>query len=138
MGFNTCVVILNDQIDAIKRHPEQFVDELIGAIGLHGYKEPYIRGQTQVVSVAHADNYQVVLVGRNTGTVLGSVHGGADYSAPDELSVLRQLADKLGYALRKKPTKNKHVHDFIWNPERRRHVCSCKLTRAEVWPVEDD
>ena len=75
MGWNSVVVVLNDRLHEIENDPE-FGKKLAQAIRAHDYRErqPYITGQTQVISCCHADTVQIVAVGANTGRVLGYGH----------------------------------------------------------------
>ena len=107
MGYNTTVVILNDGLgqiskdadfgrnlsDAILRLPSQ--GEQTVSAGNHG--NPCIAIETH-----HADMKAIVAVGGNDGEVLGHAH----YSAT-RLDILRMLAEKEGYSLRKKPAPSK-------------------------------
>lgn len=72
MGFNSVVVILNDRLNEIERDPE-FGKKVADAIRSFGISQPeqYITGQTQVISVCHADTAQIVRVGANTGRPIG-------------------------------------------------------------------
>lgn len=79
MGYNAVLVVLNDRLDEIERDPE-FGRKVAAAIryqgaydetGAPGRSKPYVTGQTQVISVAHADVTQVVAVGANCGRVIG-------------------------------------------------------------------
>jgi hypothetical protein len=77
MGFNSVVVVLNDRLHEIERDPEfgKKVANAIRAYDVEGrIPKPYITGQTQVVSVQHADVVQIVAVGANTARVLGYGH----------------------------------------------------------------
>ncbi|MES2055789.1 MAG: hypothetical protein V4564_07625 [Pseudomonadota bacterium] len=62
MGFNSVVLILNDRLHEIENDP-LFGKKVASAIRAHGHDEPYITGQTTVVSVQHADTMQIVAVG---------------------------------------------------------------------------
>jgi len=56
MGFNTTVLILNDALDELKKHPEEFVKKLtlmaqsgeVGSFSVGNHANP-----VQVVSVEH-------------------------------------------------------------------------------------
>ena len=81
MGFNSVLVVLNDRLDEIERDQE-FGKKVAAAIRYHGAYQgvdiehraaPYVTGQTQVVSVAHANTVQVIAVAANCGRVIG--HG---------------------------------------------------------------
>lgn len=85
MGYNSVLVVLNDRLHEIERDPE-FGKKVADAIRAHGssrgrYGEPYITGQTQVISVQHADFAQVVRVGGNCGRLLGYGHWTQDDDA---------------------------------------------------------
>jgi hypothetical protein len=89
MGFNATVVVLVDQLSAIKNAPN-FDKQLADAVRqkLNDPNErygraPYVPGQTQVIEAHHADNMVVVAVGGNAGQVLG--WGGGYRSDPDEM-----------------------------------------------------
>lgn len=76
MGFNSVVVILNDCLHEIESDPF-FGKKVAQAIRAHGGRpehRPYITGQTQVLSVEHADTMQIVAIGGNTGRVIGYAH----------------------------------------------------------------
>ena len=83
MGYNATVVVLLDRLDEIEKDPE-FGKKLSAAIrykashrhakrGDLGYQPcgDEATGQTQVVSVEHADYTQIVAVGGNCGRLLG-------------------------------------------------------------------
>lgn len=96
MGFNATVVVLLDQLDAIRKNPnfgQQLADAIIVKAN-SGNREDhqYIAGQTQVIEVHHADNQVVVTVGGNTGRVLG--YGGG-YSANDDDIIKWLNSDRL-------------------------------------------
>lgn len=86
MGFNTVIVVLNDHLDEIEKDQE-FGKKVASAIRAFSRSRPermpYVTGQTQVISVCHADDMQIVAVGGNTGRVLG--YGG--YAQSDEALV---------------------------------------------------
>jgi hypothetical protein len=79
MGFNSVLVVLNDRLDEIERDPE-FGKKVADAIRSHGYPryQRYVTGQTQVISVHHADTLAVVAVGGNTGRIIGYGHWSQD------------------------------------------------------------
>jgi len=91
MGYNTVAVIFNDHTHQIK------TDDDFGrrvAQAMHGWldrdRDPMNTwfGSGQVVSQAHADYSQIVVVGRNTGKPLAECTDLDDYA-------LTQLADAL-------------------------------------------
>ena len=77
MGYNSVLVILNDRLDEIERDAE-FGKKVASAIREHGspekHRRTYVTGQTQVVTVNHADTLAVVAVGANYGRVIGYGH----------------------------------------------------------------
>ena len=110
MGFNSTVVILNDYLHDIEKDPE-FGRKLSLMIAEHGYDElraarrsqgMYAPG-TQVLGVHHADCVHLFAVGCNHGRDLGNV---AHWTQMDnDEKILRELADRLGYHIRKKPQR---------------------------------
>jgi len=109
MGYNTTVVVMNDALDQIKNDPA-FGEKLARAV--MGFNIP-VRGKdvaagnfvnaATVVSQHHADAVHLVAVGGNYGRDLGHVVSWRDQT--DDEKILRALADKLGYTLRKKTTR---------------------------------
>lgn len=110
MGFNSTVVILNDYLHDIEKDPE-FGRKISLMIAGHNYPElselrqrqgAYARG-AQVIGVHHADAVHMFAVGCNHGRDLGYV--GNWTQMDDNEKLLRELADQLGYTLRKKPQR---------------------------------
>jgi hypothetical protein len=104
MGYNTTVVVMNDALGAIK------TDESFGA-NLHRACLEVMRGEpvdiaskgyvnaATVLESHHADHLATVLVGGNTGYL---IEGWLDYRDHKDESLLRMLADRLGYKLVRK------------------------------------
>ena len=109
MGFNSTVLILNDRLSEIRREPERFVEEMLNGIARSGYPVEEVGfhpGQSTVMSCAHADTVTILAVGGNCSTILGRFHnGGAHHTEEAQVKLLRELADKYGFSLRKKPAK---------------------------------
>ena len=107
MGFNSTILILNDQLSSIERDPEGFVKEMVNAIssiGCSGDKQDFHPGQSTVMSVSHADTVTILAVGGNHSTVLGRVYNGGKHHTPeDQEFILRRLADEYGFRLVRKP-----------------------------------
>lgn len=102
MGWNTAILVLNDQLTEIEDCPEEFVERLSCAITYSSANEHevFIPGQTTVVYTGHADELGVIVIGNNTGTVLGHVHGIANDGTRDShTEILRWLASAYGYRL---------------------------------------
>lgn len=108
MGFNSTVLILNDQLGSIERDPEGFVREMVNAIqrGSGSDQVDFGPGQSTVMSCVHADAVTVLAVGGNCATVLGRVYnGGLHHTEDSQVAILKTLADKHGFRLVKKPKK---------------------------------
>lgn len=70
MGFNTTVLILNDQLSDIEREPEKFVRELVRAIAEGKFPTTIFPGQATVVECHHADYDVCVRVGGNRAEIV--------------------------------------------------------------------
>lgn len=110
MGFNSVVLVLNDRLSEIERDPEKFVEEMtygIARAGCSGQEQvDFHPGQSTVVSCAHADQVQIIAVGGNCATLMGSFYnGGRHHAEESQVELLRALADKYGFHLRRKPQK---------------------------------
>ena len=108
MGFNSTVLVLNDRLGEIEREPERFVKEMLHAIqrSAMAEQEDFYPGQSTVMSCNHADVVTILAVGGNCATVMGRFHnGGRHHDEESQLKLLRELADKYGFSLRKKPAK---------------------------------
>jgi hypothetical protein len=110
MGYNTAVIICNDQLHDLAKDPN--AGELIQTViheagcrpGPRGREKGFHQASYGAYSVGalpprHADECQLVLVGRNSIDLVGT-----SFSS-DPLEALRQAANKLGYDLRKKPER---------------------------------
>lgn len=107
MGLNTAALILNDALHAIESDAE-IGDKIGTAVAMASHRKgggANARGHgvyldaIQVLPPQHADYVQIVAVGGNCIRSLG-------YSGrwePEDL--LRDLAQQLGYSLRKLPSK---------------------------------
>lgn len=105
MGYMATVTVLMDHVHEI-RDDEKFGKYLYHAIVQHGrppnLQRTYLRG-AEVIGVHHADDVHAYIVGGNMGRDLGYVTNWTQ-SDNDE-AILRALADKLGYHIRKKPQR---------------------------------
>lgn len=121
MGYNTTVIVLNDALDHIANDPE-FGKTLARAISQLGSGRPGIRGidvpacrydneghvcgmhinAATVIETHHADMNAIVAVGGNCATQIGMTWG-THHKEEDKKLILQQLADELGYSLRRKP-----------------------------------
>ncbi len=108
MGWNTTAVILNDGLDQIERDPDFGKNLAHAVLELNVKKPQYVRAgnhcnAVMLVEHHHADHMVLVLVGRNQGTVITEVSTGWQDPNP-ELTLLKALATKHGYQIRKKGT----------------------------------
>ena len=107
MGYNTTVIVMNDALGQIEKDPE-FGKSLSRAISHLSVS----RGRPVDVSSGghcnaataieshHADRYIATAIGGNMGVILGDC---GSWQTDDEVEMLRSLALKHGYTLRKKP-----------------------------------
>lgn len=72
MGFNSTILILNDNLHLISKNPnfgEQVSDQL--ALHCSNKQYPYAIGGFKVIAQHHADAVSIILVGGNTSRVIG-------------------------------------------------------------------
>lgn len=98
MGFNTVAFFLNDQSDQIESDP-QTIPRLRRAMASGNGNDD--RQYMTVLPSVHADGDQVVMAGGNRVTPVAVLYG-CDHT---EEALLKALADRLGYSLRKKPNR---------------------------------
>ena len=113
MGYNTTVIVLNDALHEIENDPlfgrklgEAVARLSLGraVVGDHGVDISaggHVNAATAIES-HHADSNAIVAVGGNCATVLGHTYGD-HHKEEDKEKILRQLADELGFSLRRKP-----------------------------------
>ena len=121
MGFNTSVVVLNDALQYIKDDPE-FGKKLAEAIGKLSLPPEHRgeRGGSWGVDVSagmhanaataieshHADYESIIAFGGNMGRILSpAIRPYGKEGDSVEVKYLRELADQLGFTLRKKPQR---------------------------------
>lgn len=110
MGYNTGVIIMNDSMSAIKKYPEEFVENLDRAmleLGHHEFSgDVSVGGHVNAATVfhqAHADVTGVYALGGNCASQLGlSYNGGKHHSSEDKLKILKNLASEMGYRIVRK------------------------------------
>jgi len=112
MGWNTTVVILNDALHKIAEDPDfgkNVSDATLSLQGPPGKNSTHISSgygsAAEVVEKHHADSTVVLAVGGNSATVLHQTLGWRHNDPQFQLQLLREMADKMGYTLRKKPQK---------------------------------
>ena len=107
MGFNSCIVINNDLLGYIQKDKEfGRKTELAICRWAHDYNPSPICQGAEVVMTAHARGIFPILFGNCTGKIVKDIYIDENVPADDmETHLLKQLADKHGYYLRKKPKK---------------------------------
>ncbi len=115
MGYNTAIVVMNDALGAIKNDPK-FGESLYNAVleaqrnkqvdvPAYTYRDGEVRGihcnAATVLSTAHADDPQVMVVKGNTGYVAKYKETLPDHVIEDMKWVLQQH----GYRVSKAPKK---------------------------------
>lgn len=109
MGFNSTVIVRNDALGCIKADPE-FGKKVADAIGSLSHIKKgidiasgYNANAATVVETHHASNTAIVAVGGNHATVIGWAGDVPHHEEAGQIDILRELAEKLGYRLVKKP-----------------------------------
>jgi len=113
MGFNTTVFICNDAFSAMQNDPKGFVGKIVEGTMRCQPDKPFEFGLGnqgngfQVVSCEHADIVTLIAAGGNHATPLGHAFMGVrgHHTAEGQVEILRQIADRLGYRLVKKPRR---------------------------------
>lgn len=120
MGFNSIAFILNDNMHQLKKCPNALAHSLsIPNVGSEDdqswrdnfrhscdeYKEIWPGRQSiSMLPTFHANDVVVVAFGNNTYTKL--LHtSGYHHGSEEQVRLLEQMADQLGYSIRKKPQK---------------------------------
>ncbi len=114
MGFNTTVVVLNDALHYIEEDPDfgKNLARAISQVGGGRYERVDVAARCRsggvhcnaatVVETHHADQTVIVAVGGNLGLTLGRTWG---HKWDDKIAILKSLADRMGFYLRKKPER---------------------------------
>lgn len=111
MGFNTSVVILNDCLGSISEDKDIGKRIADAVHDLSGRRRPIdVRAgnalqAVRVIETHHASSFVPILVGGNCGFEIRTAIPSDTHSDDMETTLLRRLADKHGYALRKKATR---------------------------------
>jgi hypothetical protein len=128
MGWNTGVIILNDAMGQITKHPNEFVENLNEAISLYHRDNACLDirvgnhgNAASVFHQSHADSVGVYSIGGNCASKMMETqwlqiqegsgrhfecyhNGGRHTREDDKLGLLKQMADEMGYRLHKKPS----------------------------------
>ncbi len=113
MGYNTTILLLNDaehrldddatfakRLGAAVREVASFGKPKDLAIGNH------VNGAT-VIETHHADDVAILAIGGNTAVRMATLGGAWAMIGAEDCNerLLRELADRLGYTLRRKPQR---------------------------------
>jgi hypothetical protein len=110
MGNNSVLFMLNDQLGDISLHPREFATALIGAVNASGGEKgsTSLGGRFHQFAIpycAHVDSVGLIAAGGNYAELIMSVHQIAindHHKEEGHVRLLQQLADKLGYTVKKK------------------------------------
>lgn len=101
MGLMTNITILNDTLHEISADPVTWWNNVYNQICSTELRESNLSNDTTVNSVEHADTTTIIAVGGNCSTVLGRTYHNRHSSKEDQIKILEDLADNLGYHLEK-------------------------------------
>jgi hypothetical protein len=112
MGYNTAIIVLNDGLSFIEKDPEfgsklgRAVSRLSSSRDLQDISAgPHVNAAA-AISSRHADSTQLVAIGGNYGSLLGTFwNGGTHHTEEAKLDLLKKWADSLGYRVVKKASK---------------------------------
>ena len=114
MGYNATVVVMVDGLHEIRDDPEfgKKLSDAIRDFQSARSKHSDVRAGSHlnaatVVGFHHADVTSVVLVGGNCATKLHEHYGWRHNDPAVQVDILKEVADKLGYRLIKKPEGKK-------------------------------
>lgn len=109
MGFNTALIVCNDQLDRLVADPRaggvigDVISEANYGVRIERKRRigdaAYGRHSVGALPSMHADDCQLVLIGHNAIQRVGVCY------SSDPLEAIRQVANHLGYDLRKKPER---------------------------------
>lgn len=112
MGYNTTVLVLNDALDQIASDPH-FGKKLVFAISKLGMGRGPVdvsagnhANAATVVETHHADLSTLMLIGGNYGSKVGTARGWKHHDREDQLGMLQQVLDEMGYIVVPKSAKN--------------------------------
>jgi len=107
MGYNSVIVVMNDALHNIASDKE-FGNKLSDAVSYHWVKNTHVdvsaKGFANAATVLGTDHSDVLvpyLIGGNSGSRIEEVYLSWNDDSKEE-KLLKLLAEKLGYSLRKK------------------------------------
>lgn len=102
MGFNTTIVILNDGLHVIEKHPEEFIKNLLQAMNEQWSSNEAVNvpcanhcNVAQVIEQHHADGTHLILTGGNYGTNVGYVGGYSHHNREDIKEMLKTALKRI-------------------------------------------
>jgi len=105
MGYNSVILVCNDDVGKISDEPGRWWDSVWGALTKMRWCKPERAAfNTQAVWNQHADNVALILAGGNHATVLGStsVTGGSHSREQDQEEILKAILRERGYVVYKR------------------------------------
>ncbi len=110
MGYNSTIMILNDQLHDIKKNAQAVCDTIYswcgsGSIPKNSWDQPRHLG-FEICSIEHADVTSVIAVGGNDHSLLGRVWH-AHHTDDHRIKLLKKIAKEFGYRLVKIPERRK-------------------------------
>ena len=112
----TAIILHNDQTDWFVRNATKFVNGIVSRMnggeidkypGAARWDGDGIPG-AQVVWVGNSNVNGIISVGQGHGVRLGVAH--CKNTHANKLDMLKELAEEMGYSLRKKPTRKKSAN----------------------------
>lgn len=110
MGFNSVLFVCNDALNTIDREPEEFsklISRKMGSLDVGEFGFGNHANGFSIPHIGHADEQVLLAVGGNYSTKLVSHHNWrpGHHTEEGQLQMLKALAHKLGYDIRKKAKK---------------------------------
>jgi len=106
MGFNSVLFVCNDALDTVDREPEKFaklMSRKMGGIDTGEFGFGNHCNGFSIPHIAHADTVALIAVGGNHATrIMVGSYVGNHHTEGGQVELLRNLATKLGYTIRKK------------------------------------
>lgn len=101
MGFNTVAVIHNDFFDEIQKSGPLGARIAAAILSFPPRRpEDAYFGAGKIISMAHADQWQVTVVGTNTGYIVGDTKGELP---PEVLEAVAKSLERHGYTVQRTP-----------------------------------
>ena len=117
MGYNTVVLFLNDTIQKATENASETMNAICARAGgamdderLKDYSfsvqnHYYLPYGIKIPTIHHADTTVLLAIGGNYATKLHETYGWSHHEEKDQVRILKEWADKLGYNISKKRKK---------------------------------